>query len=75
MASSPGGIGDIYSLIRGRIEQVDADLRVAGEGKSAEGIAAAAERAFGEAAAAFSASALQEYALAVASGEPYELFI
>lgn len=75
MACSSGGIRDIYLLIRERIERVDADLRAAAGGKTAEEIAAEAERAFGAVGAAFSASALREYAVAVASGEPYELFV
>jgi len=75
MASSSGGICDIYCVIRERIERVDADLRAAADGKTAEEVAAEAERAFGAVCAAFSASALREYAVAVASGEPYELFI
>jgi hypothetical protein len=75
MASSARGIGDIYSFIRERIERVDAELRAAAGGNTAEEIAAEAERAFGAVGATFSASALREYAVAVASGERYELFI
>jgi hypothetical protein len=61
--------------MRERIERVDAQLRAAAGGKTAEVIAVKAERAFGAVGAAFSASALREYAVAVASGKPYELFI
>lgn len=66
---------DIYFVMRQRIERVDAELRAAADGKTADEITLEAEGAFKTAGAVFSTSALLEYAVAVASGEPYELFI